>query len=115
MAIRGALGTSLIDYGSGLVVATAGRGPHDNHEVTGAGVADVVRAVLDGAHFTAPGRADSVSEIVVSAGNGHHLVQFVETRYDNRIVLYLWLDVENGNLALTQRSLRSIATELVLT
>jgi hypothetical protein len=114
MAIRGALGASLIDYGTGLVVATAGRGPNDNHEITGAGVTDVVRAVVDGAHFTPAGRPDGVNEIVVSAGNGHHLVQFVATRFDNRIVLYMWLDVTNGNLALTQHRLRSIATELVL-
>ena len=114
MAIRGALGASLIDYGTGLVVATAGRGPNGSHEQTGAGVTDVVRAVVDGAHLAPPGRPDSVSEIVVSAGNGHHLVQFVATRFDNRIVLYMWLDVANGNLALTQHRLRSIATELVL-
>jgi hypothetical protein len=115
MAIRGALGASLIDYSTGLVIGAAGHGPNSTHEVTAAGVADLVQGVMVGAPFAPSGKPDSVREILVSAGNGYHLVQFVEARFDTRVVLYLWLDGTGGNLALTQHRLRSIARELVLT
>jgi hypothetical protein len=102
MAIRGALGACLIDYSTGLVISAAGRRPHGNHEVTAAGVTDVVRAIIDGGPFAQPGEPDSVRDIVVTAGNGYHLVQFVAARFDVRVVMYLWLDATSGNLALTQ-------------
>ena len=115
MAIRGALGACLIDYSTGLVISTAGHGPNGDHDLTAAGVTDVVRAVIDGAPFALAGEPDSVREMLVAAGNGYHLVQFVASRFDARVVLYMWLDSASGNLALTQRRLRSIATDLVLT
>jgi len=114
MAIRGALGASFIDYSTGLVIGSAGHGPHHNHDATAAGVTDVVQAVIDGTPFARPGEPDSVQEILLTAGTGYHLVQFVATGFDTRIVLYMWLDA-TGNLALTQRRLRSIAEELVAT
>ncbi len=113
MAIRGALGASLIDYTSGLTLASAGRGPSGNHEVTSAGASRVVQATVDSPAFATLGWPSHVEDIIINARNGYHLLHFVATGFDARLVLYLWLDGVHGNLAMTQRCLRSITRELV--
>jgi hypothetical protein len=113
MAIRGALGASLIDYTSGLVLGSAGRGPSGDHEVTAAGATRVLRATVDGEGFASLGWPGHVDDITITARNGYHLLHFVATGFDARLVLYVWLDRMLGNFAITQRSLRSIASEFV--
>jgi hypothetical protein len=112
MAIRGALGASLIDHVSGTTVASAGREPGRGR--SGAtGPAEVARATVGGVAFapsTVPGH---VEEIVITAANGYHLLHFVVTTLGARLVLYLWLDRMLGNLAMTQRALRAIGHALV--
>ena len=77
MAIQGVIGASLVDYASGLVIDSTGREPSDAHEVTAAGVTDVVNAALGGATFTAAAEPGRIDDIVMTAGNGYHLVYFV--------------------------------------
>jgi hypothetical protein len=113
MAIRGVLGATLVDYTSGLTVCAAGRAPSDSHPLTAAGVTGIVRAGLGTAAFATPGRSGHIEDIVVTAGNGYHLVHFVRDGSDTRLVLYVWLDRLLGNLAMTQRRLRSTTAELV--
>ncbi|HWH00160.1 MAG TPA: hypothetical protein VNV66_12750 [Pilimelia sp.] len=113
MAIRGALGAALVDYASGLAIRSAGHAPSDDHQVTTAGVARVVCAMLTGAGFIAPGQLGRVDDLVVTAGNGYHLVHFVTGRWDAPLALYVWLDRTRGNLAMTQRRVRAAVEELV--
>jgi hypothetical protein len=113
MAIRGALGASLIDYTSGLTLGSVGSGPCGDHEVTAAGASQVVHAIVDSAAFATLGVPGEVDDVTIKAGNGYHLVHFLPTKFDARLVFYLWLDKTLGNLAMTQRSLRSIAGDLV--
>ena len=113
MAIRGALGATLVDYTSGLTVCSAGRAPSDSHQLTAAGVTGMVHATLGSPAFATLGQPGRVDDIVVTAGNGYHLVHFVAGRSDTRLVLYVWLDRLLGNLAMTQRRLRSTTAELV--
>ena len=112
MAIRGALGASLIDYPSGLTVGAAGSGPSGRDEVTAASTATLVRATVDAAAMATVGRPGHLEDIVVTAGNGYHLVHFPDDGRDRRLVLYMWLDRDTGNLAMTQRSLRAIGAQL---
>ena len=113
MAIRGALGATLVDYTSGLTVCSAGRAPSDSHQLTAAGVTGMVHATLGSPAFATLGQPGHIDDIVVTAGNGYHLVHFVAGRSDARLVLYVWLDRLLGNLAMTQRRLRSTTAELV--
>ena len=113
MAIRGALGAMLVDFTSGLTVCSAGRAPSDSHQLTAAGVTGMVHATLGSPAFATLGHPGRVDDIVVTAGNGYHLVHFVRGRSDTRLVLYVWLDRTIGNLAMTQRRLRSTTAELV--
>jgi len=113
MAIRGALGATLVDYTSGLTVCAAGRAPSDSHQLTAAGVTGMVQVTLGGPAFATPGLPGHLEDVVVTAGNGYHLVHFVRGRSDTRLVLYVWLDRSLGNLAMTQRRLRSTTAQLV--
>jgi hypothetical protein len=112
MAIRGALGAALVDYASGLTIRSAGRAPSGSHEVTADGVAAMVHATLASPAFATPGEPGRIDDIVVTAGNGYHLVHFVADR-DPRLVLYVWLDRMLGNLAMAQRRLRFATAEPV--
>ena len=103
MAIRGALGVSLIDYPSGLTMATAGRGP-----VAADSTLRLARATLDTAAFATAGRPSQVEDVAITAENGYHLLHFP----GGRMVLQVWLDRATGNLAIMQRSLHTIGTQL---
>jgi hypothetical protein len=134
MAIRGALGASLIDHVSGMTVASVGREPGAGRAGL-TGPAEVARATVDGAAFAPLTMPGHVEDIVITAANGYHLLHFVvlpegsvagarrsprssdsaSTRqaFGARLVLYLWLDRLLGNLAMTQRSLRAIGHAMV--
>lgn len=103
MGIEGALGASLIDYPSGLTVGTVGSNQN-------AVAARLVRATADAAAFASVGQPSHLEDIVVTAGNGYHLVHFPEDS-GGRLALYMWLD-RAGNLAMTQWSLRAIGAQL---
>jgi len=128
MAIQGALGVRLIDYPSGSTIGTAGRSPSGQDDFTADGAARLIHATVDTAAFatislrqgwadaTSSDRpsqgADHVDNIVITAGNGYHLLHVLSSTLGGRLVLYLWLDRVLGNLAMTQRSLRSISAQL---
>jgi hypothetical protein len=113
MAIRGALGANVVDLTSGLSVGSAGRMPNGDPQLTAAGVVSVLHASLSNAAFASVGQPTTVDDIVVTAQNGYHLIQFVPGRPNARVVLYVWLDRVLGNLAMTQRRLRTTTSELV--
>ena len=113
MAIQGALGASLIDYPSGSTIGALGRGPNGVDESTAVGPADLVHATVDTAAFATVGQPGHVEDIVITAGNGYHVVHLLQSGIGRRLVLYLWLDRLHGNLAITQMSLRNISEQLV--
>jgi hypothetical protein len=113
MAVRGTLGASLIDYTTGLTIRSVGRLANGSDELTGLGAANVVRAVVHSAAFASIGQPSLVEDVVITSSNGCHVIQFVSTGFDARLVLYLWLDPVRGNLALTKRGIRRLARELV--
>jgi hypothetical protein len=116
MAIHGTLRAALIDHSSGMTVACAGRGGDggdpEGHDAD-AGAMEIVRATVSSPAFVAPATPGYVDDIVITAANGYHLIHFVVTPFDARLVLYIWLDRLIGNLAMAQRSLRTIGDRLV--
>jgi hypothetical protein len=113
IAVPGSLGASLIDYTTGSTICSAGRHANDDDDLTGSGTASVVRAVVHGPAFVLAGRPSRLDDIVITSSNGYHIIHFIPTRSDSRLVLYVWLDPVSGNLALAKRSLRTIARRLV--
>jgi hypothetical protein len=112
MAIRGALGASLIDYPSGLTMACTGRGTSVADDLAGISTVRLARATLDTAASATIGRPNQVEDVAITAENGYHLLHFPASGPGGRLVLYLWLDRTIGNLAITQRSLHTIGTQL---
>jgi hypothetical protein len=112
MAIQGALGASLIDYPSGSTMGAVGRGPSGHDDLTSSRTATLVHATVDTAAHASIGEPGHVEDIVITAGNGYHLVHLLGSHLGGRLVLYLWLDRMLGNLAMTQRSLRAIGAQL---
>lgn len=110
-AVPGALGARLIDCTTGLTLRSAGRNPHDSPELDGAGAAAVVTAIVHSAAFGSVGYATQVDDIVITSATGVHLIQFMPNTFDTRLVICLWLDPVNGDVAVSKRVLRSIAHE----
>lgn len=55
-----------------------------------------------------------VEDLIVTTHVGYHVLRFVETSFDSSVFLHLWLDRDQGNLALARIRLRDLAERLVL-
>ena len=114
MAIPGAIGASVVDCTTGVALGTAGAAPED-HEAAAAGAAAVVSAVTADGPFTSAAPEDGLEDLIITTGAGYHLIRRLPAEYAGRLVLYLWLDRERGNLAVARRGLQDIGTDLVTT
>jgi hypothetical protein len=113
MTIPGAVGASLVDYTTGFPVATAGAAPNSDHEAAAAGTAEVVQAATSRSLFVSALPNDLLEDLIITTAGGYHLLRPVHTDFDSRLVLYLWLDRAQGNLAVARRRMQSLAAELV--
>ncbi|MEV7187024.1 hypothetical protein [Kitasatospora sp. NPDC093102] len=115
MAIAGARAASLVDWSSGLALGSLGDSPTGEHETSAAEATDLVRAAVESQTFTAAeDRRAPLEDIIVTAGRSYHLIRFIDTVFDSRLVLHLWLDRGQGNLAAARFRLQALAEELVL-
>ncbi|MFF3764673.1 hypothetical protein ACFYYR_11385 [Streptomyces sp. NPDC001922] len=77
------------------------------------------RPALDRAAFgppdlTDPGKGAPVEDVIVTTRTGYHLLHFVETTFDSSVFVHVWLDRDEGNLALARICLKDLAERLVL-
>ncbi|MGR8010159.1 hypothetical protein [Streptomyces hypolithicus] len=135
MTLPGALGAALVDWTSGLALGTVGASPNGDHEATAAETAELARMAAEQQAFAGPGagvdsgagsgsgsepgsaparKGPAVEDVIITAPSGYHLLRFVETTFDSSVFLHLWLDREEGNLALARLRLASLAERLVL-
>ncbi|MFF1903981.1 hypothetical protein [Kitasatospora sp. NPDC058218] len=115
MTIAGARAASLIDWSSGLALGSVGISPSGDHETSAAEATDLVRAAVESQTFTGTeDRQSPLQDIIVTAGRSYHLLCFIDTVFDSRLVLHLWLDRTEGNLATARYRLQGLAEELVL-
>lgn len=115
MAIAGARSASLVDWSSGLALGSLGDSPVGEHETAAAETTDLVRAAVESQTFTvAEDRHFPLEDIIVTAGRSYHLIRFIDTAFDSRLVLHLWLDRQSGNLAVARFRLQALAEDLVL-
>ncbi len=115
MTIPGALGASIVDYTTGLPVATTGAAPNEDHEAAAAGTADVVQAAQSRSLFVSAVPHDLLEDLIITTAGGYHLLRLVRTDFDSRLVLYLWLDRVRGNLAMARRRMQNLADDLTAT
>ncbi|MEV6316362.1 hypothetical protein [Streptomyces sp. NPDC051776] len=121
MALPGARGAAVADCTSGLALGTIGDSPNDDHEASVAETAELARVAADQPTFApaedgdaAHGRSNPVEDVIVTTRSGYHLLRFVETTFDSSVFIHVWLDREEGNLALARIGLAGLAERLVL-
>jgi hypothetical protein len=115
MAIPGAVGASIVDYTTGFPIAVTGAAPNSDHEAAASGTADVVQAANSRSLFVSAIPNDLLEDLIITTAGGYHLLRLVQTDFDSRLVLYVWLDRIHGNLAVARRRMQTLADELVAT
>ena len=110
MTIPGAVGASIVDYTTGFPIATAGAAPNSDHDAAAAGTAEVVQAATSRSLLLSALPNDLLEDLIITTAGGYHLLRPVQTDFDSRLVLYLWLDRAQGNLAVARRRLEKRST-----
>ncbi len=119
MRLPGARGASLVDWISGLALGAVGDAPGGDWEATAAEAAELARHVAENGSLGAGGTAASdkepaVEDLIATTADAYHLLRFVSTPFDSTVFLHLWLDRNDGNLALARIRLAEMADRLVL-
>ncbi|WP_062072400.1 hypothetical protein [Demequina sediminicola] len=110
LAIDGAIGAALVDYDSGMTLATAGTGI--DLELAAAGNTEVVRAkmrVMDSL-----GLEDKIEDILITLGSQIHLIRLVTAPNGHGLFIYVALERDRSNLAMARRQLQGIEQALAI-
>ena len=108
-SIEGAIGAALVDYNSGMALATLdGPGGLDLN-VAAAGNTDVVRAKMR--TMASLQLDDTIEDILITLGTQYHLIRPL-TRSHGSLFLYLALDKARANLAMARHQLTRIEADL---
>jgi hypothetical protein len=118
MELPGARGAAVVDWTSGLALGTAGSIPGGDPETAAAESAELARMAAEHITFAPAGHPESkglpVEDVILTTRTDYHLLRYVETSFDSSVFLHLWLDREQGNLALARLRLADLAERLVL-
>jgi hypothetical protein len=99
MRLPGARGAALVDWTSGLPLGTVGDPP--------GGGRVVVLAAEHGAFVPSRGAGwdgaePPVEDVIISNRDSYHVLRFLRATYESNVFLHLWLDRDEGNLALAR-------------
>ncbi|MEV5440887.1 hypothetical protein AB0K80_33525 [Streptomyces sp. NPDC052682] len=135
MRLPGARGAAVVDWISGLPLGAVGDAPGGDIEATAAETAELARLAAESGTLAAPaehsgppghpeppgpaasaasGKEPAVQDLILTTTDSYHLLRFVTTPFDSTVVLHLWLDRRDGNLALARIRLAEMADRLVL-
>lgn len=118
MDIRGAIGVSLVDYTTGLALGTLGGRPYGDAASAATSAAEVIQSALQTAAYAPNAVAgqlngDGVEDVILTTGGSYHLLRLIRTGFDSRLILHLWLDRTDGNLAMARQRINMLAEDLV--
>jgi hypothetical protein len=105
MQITGAVGVCLVDIESGMCLAQAGGGGL-NLDVAAAGNTEVIRAKLR--TMKELNLNDEIEDILITLGTQYHLIRLIKSKGGAGLFLYLALDKQRANLAMTRHKLAEI-------
>ena len=108
MEIQGAIGVALVDYGSGMMLGSAGGGPALDLEVAAAGNTEVVRAKMT--TMSQLGLKESIEDILITLGKQYHLIRPLARK--EGVFIYFVLDKAKANLALARRKLSDLEKDI---
>lgn len=112
MEIDGAIGVSLVDYGSGMSLGSLGGGKYLDLEIASAGNTEVVRAKMR--TLESLGMQETIDDILITLGRQYHLIRLVRGQAASGLFIYLALDKTKANLALARHHLKRIEGELAI-
>ncbi|HEY1026272.1 MAG TPA: hypothetical protein VGE28_01435 [Pseudomonas sp.] len=107
MGVRGALGVAIVDYDSGMMLAS--QGTAGVLEVAAAANSEVINAKQRAIKLL--GLDDSIDDILVSLTKQYHLLRPVKA--EKGLFIYYMLDAANANLALARLKLKTIESEML--
>ena len=113
MNIDGALGASLVDWGSGMSLGALGGGKYLDLDVASAGNTEVVRAKMR--TMESLSLDDSIEDILITMSRQYHLIRLLRNgRNGQGLFLYLVLDREKANLAYARHTLKRIESDITV-
>ncbi|MER6397438.1 MULTISPECIES: hypothetical protein [unclassified Kitasatospora] len=111
MAIEGAIGVALVDYGSGMALGTLGEGGELDLNVAAAGNTDVVRAKMRAMELLNL-HDNEIEDILVSLTSQYHLLRPLTMPNGRGLFLFLALNRSRANLAMARHHLKRIEVGL---
>lgn len=110
LQLDGALGASVVDSSSGMMLGAKGAGGTFSLEVAAAGNTDVVRAKRK--TLETLGLEDAIEDILITLGRQYHLIRLI--RSSPSLFIYVVMDRERGNLAMARHVLGTVESSLQL-
>jgi hypothetical protein len=110
MQLDGAMGTCVVDSNSGMMLGSDGGAGPINLEVAAAGNTEVVRAKRK--TMKALNLKDTIEDILITLHGQYHLIRPLSS--NDALFIYLVLDKQRGNLAMSRHQLASIEKELAI-
>ncbi|MFJ9854948.1 hypothetical protein [Streptomyces sp. NPDC101150] len=109
-SIEGSIGVALVDYTSGMALATLGDNNALDLNVAAAGNTDVVRAKLRTMEMLE--LQGAIEDMLITLTAQYHLIRPVTGKNGAGLFLYLVLDRKRANLALARRRLALLEADL---
>lgn len=106
MSIDGAICAAIVDFSSGMMLASAGTGV--DLELAAAGNTEVVRAKMK--TMKALGLNDTIDDILITLGKQYHIIR--PSQNLEGIFVYVVLDKARANLALSRRKVVDVETNM---
>ncbi|GIG39007.1 hypothetical protein [Cellulomonas phragmiteti] len=109
--LDGALAIALVDYGSGMALATRTNVPFDL-ELAAAVNTEVIRSKLRA--IESLGLDETIEDILITLTGQYHLIRLASRPGLTGVFSYLVLDRAKANLALARRALKQLEDEIDL-
>ncbi|MEV5122575.1 hypothetical protein AB0K49_07180 [Streptomyces decoyicus] len=108
--IEGAVGVALVDYTSGMALATLGDKQALDLNVAAAGNTDVVRAKMRTMEMLE--LQGAIEDMLITLTSQYHIIRPVTGKSGAGLFLYLVLDRKRANLALARLRLSRLESDL---
>ena len=108
MSLEGALCAAVVDYNSGMMLASAGSGV--DLELAAAGNTEVVRAKMK--TMKALGLNENIDDILITLGKQYHIIR--PSAKLAGIFVYYVLDNKRANLALARRKASDVEADMTM-
>lgn len=102
MELDGAVGTCIVDSNSGMMLGSMGGGKAFNLEIAAAGNTEVVRAKRKTMKSLAL-NGENIDDILITLRTQYHVIRPLSS--NDALFIYVVVDRERGNLAMTRHKL----------